>query len=337
MERVMPAGMKESLERNRSALNSLFEYYRPVSREPDYDDVLSLFYSMILPVYTNGFIFSDDLLCGAFSTVLNLNSKGYIGREGRFKDVEKKFFTMLGIFAELFSSEKEFAAALFNALLNLYAKSPGAMDAWCEKIKLLNCVSDFEAFRKKGFILAWRYGMARYRSESVKMIESLKSDELCIIFDSDLLKKAGVEEFISSIKKDPWYNPFAMNHVGGPVFLHVDGFSGYGGHFNTVPDVFSFDGELFAADGNDIYRIYADSFGVELMHEPDLKPDKLSGDGAGMVYGITGKIVLNGKSYQLPDFSSGVIRSSASIGHTSAWTMQSSYKIFIAGISTGNV
>lgn len=337
MERVIPAGMKESLERNRSALNSLFEYHRSVSREPDYEDILSLFYRMISPVYDEGFTFTDEMLCGTFSTLLNMSSKGYIGKNGRFADVEEKFFQMLNCFCALFSTEKTFPVELFNVLINLYSKSPGMMTAWCEKIKHLDCESDIEAFRKKGFILAWRYGMARYRSESVKMIDSLKGEELGIIFDPDLLRKTGVEEFVSSIKKEPWFNSFTKNHGSGPVFLHADGFSGYGGHFKSVPDVFSSDGELFAADGNDIYRIYADSFGVELMHEPEFSRDTVSGNGAGMVYGITGKIVLNGKSYQLPDFSSGVIRSSASIGHTSAWTMQSSYKIFIAGISTGDV
>lgn len=333
---MIPAGMKEALERNRSKLNSIFEHHRSVNREHDHDDILSLFHRMISPVYEKGLTFSDEMLCRTFGVLLNLAARGYIGKSGRFPEIEEKFFEMLVSFCVLFSSHKNFSVELFNALINLYSKTPDVMNAWCEKIQHLNCGIDIDDFRRKGVVLAWRYGMARFRSEAVRILNNLNSDDLNLIFDTDISGESFTEEFIHSIINVPWFNPCKSNAANAPVFLYADGFTGFGGHFKSVPDVFSFDGELFAADGNDVYRIYADSFGVELVHEPALKPDKLSGNGAGMVYGITGTIVLGGKSYKLPEFSSGIIRSSASVGHTSAWTVQSSYKIFIAGISTGN-
>jgi hypothetical protein len=336
MERVIPSGMRESLERNRSSLNSIFEYHRPVNSEPDYDDILSLFYRMILPVYEKGSGFTDDLLCGLFDTVLKLSGKGYIGKDGRFRDVEEKFFLMLNLFPELLAGEKNFTTALYNGLFNLYSKSKDAMDNWSDRMILLGCNKDFDAFKRNGFILAWRYGITRYRAASLEMLHSLKTDDIRIIFDMKNLTQPDLERFLSSLKNNPWAVCGEEKERSGPVFLFADGFTGYGGHFKSIPDVFSADGDLFAADGNDIYRIFADSFGVELLHEPDIPPGKASGNGAGMVYGITGKIVIDGKSYELPGFSSGNIRSSASVGHTSAWTLQSSYKIFIAGIRTVN-
>lgn len=336
MERVIPAGMKESLERNRSKLNSIFEYHRSVNREPDYDDILSLFHRMISPVYEKGFVFSDDMLCSIFGTVLDLAAKGYIGKNRRFPDIEEKFFEMLNSFSQLFSTKKSFSVELLNALINLYSKTPDMLNAWCKKIQHLNCGADINDFKDKGIVLAWRYGLARFRNEAVEILNKLQKNELSLIFDSDICRDSEAEEIINSIKNNPWFNPCKSDEVNDPVFLYADGFTGFGGHFKSVPDVFSFEGELFAADGIDLYRIYADSFGVELLHETNLKPDTVSVNGAGMVYGITGAIVLGGKSYKLPEFSSGAIRSSASVGHTSAWTVQSSYKIFIAGISTGN-
>jgi len=336
MERVIPAGMKDSLERNRSALNSIFEYHRSVNREPDHDDIISLFYRMISPVYEKGLTFSDEMLCSTFGVVLNLACKGYIGKNGRFPDVEDKYFKLLNCFCALFSANESFSVELLNALINLHSNSPDVLNAWCEKIQQMNCGIDMDDFRNKGVVLAWRCGMARFRSEAVGILNKVNRDDLNLIFDSAISGDSEIEEFIDSIKSDPWFNTCKSDEAGNPVFLYADGFTGFGGHFKSIPDVFSFEGELFAADGFDIYRIYADSFGVELVHEPDLKQEKVSGNGAGMVYGITGTIVLGGKSYQLPDFSSGIIRSSASVGHTSAWTVQNSYKIFIAGISTGN-
>ncbi len=336
MERVIPEGMRESLERNRSSLNSIFEYNRPANREPDYDDIFSLFYRMIIPVYEEGSGFTDDLLCGLFDTVLKLSGKGYIGKDGRFRAVEEKFFLMLRLFPGLLASEKNFISALYNGLFNLYSKSKDAMDNWSAKMILLRSNKDFDVFRRNGFILAWRYGITRYRMEALEMLHSLKNDDIRIIFDLENMTQPDIERFLLSLKNDPWVSCGDAEEKSGPVFLFADGFAGYGGHFKSIPDVFSSDGELFAADGTDIYRIFADSFGVELVHEPDISPGRGSGNGAGTVYGMTGKIVIAGKSYQLPGFSAGSIRSSASVSHTSAWTLQSSYKIFIAGIRTGN-
>lgn len=332
----MPAGMRESLERNRSALNSIFEYYRSVNRVPDYDDILSLFYRMVKPAYEQGIAFSDDLLCGLFNTVLKLSCKGYIGRDGRFSEVEEKFFLMINSFPGLLASEKKFTADLYNALFNLYSKSKDAMEKWSAKMILSNSEKNIDDFRRYGFILAWRCGIARYRSEALKLIDFLNKDEIKIIFDLENFTEVQIEKFIASIKKDPWVDAGGTKDERVPVFLFTDGFSGYGGHFKSIPDVFSSDSDLFAEEGSNIYRIFADSFGVELVHEPDISFDKGSVSGAGMVYGITGQIVIGGKSYELPDFSSGKIRSSASVSHTSAWTLQNSYKIFIAGIRTDN-
>ncbi|HRX48230.1 MAG TPA: hypothetical protein P5120_11985 [Spirochaetota bacterium] len=336
MEKIIPPGMRSSLERNRSAMNSIFEFHRSVNREPDYDDILLMFYRIISPVYERGREFADDLLCGIFDSVLKLCGKGYIGRGGRFPAVEDLFFTMLNSFGDLLTAQKDFPVVLFNALFNVYQKSEEAMKDWGDKMPLLSCSDDFESFRKKGFILAWRLGVARYRERALELIDSLSADDIRKIFEPENFNNDDTEEFISSLKINLWKNPGNISAEAKPVFLFTDGFRGYGGHFSNIPSVFSSDGELYAADGDAVFRIYADIFGVELVHEPEMVQVKKNRSDAGLVYGSTGEIILNGRSTPLPEFCRGDIRSSASAGQTIAWTVNSSYKIFIAGIVAGH-
>ncbi len=329
MERVIPEEMRRAVERNRSALNGLFDYHRSVHREPDHADIMDLFYRMASPLFVKGISPPDDLLCGIFSAVLTLAGKGYIGNSGRYREVEEFFFSMLEAFPSLLATEKNFAVSLFNALFNVYLKSRKVMTEWCEKMISFTGYIDYGTFRGTGFVLAWRCGMARYREQAVETAGTLGDDAVRAIFD--LNKSNDIREFVSLIKYDPWFTFPAASAGRGPVFVPADGFSGYGGHFKRIPSVFTVDDILFASDGNGVYRIYADTFGVELVNEPGMDPFKSTGAKPGIVYGKTGEIIINGKSYPLPDYCRGDVLSAASSGGTVAWTMTGSYRIYIAG------
>jgi len=329
MERVISASLKDALEQNRSALNTLFEYRSSVSSGSDIDDIQSMFYRMIAPVYQNGFNISDDMLCGIFGDLLTLAGRGYIGKGGRYSSIDTAFFRLLEAYPQLLSKERHFALSLFNALYNIYLKGVTPMNAWCDRMILFAGEKDYKSFMRRGFILSWRFGMARFREPAVDEAGRLGADEIRIIFD--LEKEIDPGEFISSIRKDPWCKSPGADRETGPMFQYSGGFSGYSGRFRSVPGVFAIDDSIFASDGGDVYRIYADTYGVELVREPEAD----SGCGAvskpGTVYGKTSEIIRNGKSYPLPDWCAGDVRSTASAGSTVAWTMVNSYRVYIAG------
>lgn len=329
MERVISQEMRAAIERNRSALNGLFDYHRSVHREPDHDDIMDLFYRMASPLYGKGIYPHDDILCGIFSNVLTLAGKGYIGNSGRYREVENLFFRMLESFPYLLGTDKNFAVVLFNALFNIYQKSGKAMNEWCEKMIASGVDMDYETFRRTGFVLAWRYGMSRFREEAAEAAGSLDDEAVRRILDLD--KSTDTREFVSKIKCDPWFKLPAAGADREPVFAAADGFSGYGGHFRQIPSVFAADDILFATDGNGVFRIYADIFGVELVYEPGIESGTGKTSQPGIVYGKTCEIIINGKSYPLPDYCRGDVWSVAAAGNTVAWTMSNSYRIYIAG------
>lgn len=334
MERVISAEMRSSLERNRSMLNSLFEYHRSVNREPDHEDLLSLFLRMASPVYDRGPGMSDELFCSLFGTALTLTGKGFLGRDGRFRNLEEMLLRILDSYHLLLANYENFALHVFNALFNVNLKGGGAVQGWCDRMVML-AGDDMNKFMRNGFITAWRCGLARYRGEAMNMLDSLTCDEAGKIFNTEKISDAEMKAIISSIKKDPWFAPGSVQGQGGPVYLHAGGFSGYGGEFISLPYVFTRGGDLFATDRNSIFRIYPDVFGVELVQENEVRPEGELFARVGTVYGRNREIIHRGRSYPLPDFCDGDIRSAASCGSTVAWTMQNSYRIYIAGISSG--
>ncbi|HOP64571.1 MAG TPA: hypothetical protein PK358_08525 [Spirochaetota bacterium] len=331
MERIIPPLLKESLERNRTALNSIYEYHRSVFREPDGEDILSLFHKIVLPLYERGMSPPDDVLCGIFTSVVALACRGYAGREGRYREVEKSLLLMLESFPELLYSEKGFVTLIFNVLFNIYVKGAPVMDMWRDRMLRLKG-GDADSFKKRGLVLAWRCGAARFRDEALSMLHLLGADEIKLIFDLD--ENSDTEKYIALLKRDPWFNK--AGEGGTPFFLHSGGFTGYGGEFRSIPDVFSSGGSLFATDAEGLYRIYADSFGVEIVHEREAVPVGSRKQGTGTVYGQSREIIFNGRSYPLPDSVEGNVRNSATAGNTVAWTEQNSYRVYIAGLEGNN-
>lgn len=329
MEKMIPAAMTEALKRMRPEINSMYEYWRSVNREPDPEDVLDLFLKSAAPLYEKETDVADDILCGMFGEALELSGRGFLGRRGRFSMLECHLMRIIHFHDVLLSSQKNFMTMVFNALYNIHVSNEGKVrqwaDAMCSGWKPGNAAS----FRKPGFLLAWRSGMARFRDEALEIAGAMDDDLLDKFFSTGDVPG---REAVRRMKDDPWFNPArAVNE--GPVFLHTGGYRGAGGLFVSLPDVRTSGGVIYAGDNASVFRIYADAFGVEAVHDVELTPGSMGVGDTGNVKFRDGRFSTGGDEFPLPEFCSGEVMSLAAAGNTVAWTMKNSYKIYIAGIS----
>lgn len=323
--------MADTLKRLRPELNSMFESFRSLHREADAGDVLDFFFRSAVPLFETNTDISDDNIRSMFDEVLNLCGRGFAGRHGRFSVVEKSMFRIIIRHISLLAGCRGFMTSVFNALYNIHEKDEPSMKRWAEAMTAGWHTEDASIFRKLGLVNAWMCGLARYRDEALSVIET-SGDEFAgkVSGTPDPARIPGMAA-LSLMKKDPWYNPAAVS-VDGPVFIYSGGHRGLAGNFISIPFVYSRDGIIYAEDRQSVFRVYADCFGMEIVHEPGIIPGDAGVYSAGETAFADGRIISGNAEFQLPGFCSGEVKSIAAAGNTVAWTMNESYRVYIAGL-----
>lgn len=330
MERVNNPRFIEALSRNRALLNSIYECCAPHSSGEWRDAFLRLFTGFIGPLYEKGIDPSDDVIEGIFRESIKLAAIGFNSGTERSAAISHKLSGVVESYSPLLASERGFITSVFNAMFNLHSAGAASMALWAEKITVLN-LTDLESLKKHGLVLAWRCGAARFRDAALSYAEGLDEKSLRFIFDLD--SETDTASFISSLINDQWFGPKTES---GASFRIAGGFSGYGGPFRSIPDVFCLDGNLYASDIEREFRIFADYYGTELIHNREGLTTAERTQGKGSVYSLNREVIINGKSYPLPKNITGNVRSSAVNGNTVAWSDPNSYMVFIAGRVKGS-
>lgn len=324
--------MKESLRRLRPELNSMYEYFRSVNHEPDADDITGIFCDAVLPLYEKNVSIGDDVLRSIFSEVLNLAGRAFIGRHGRFNMLESELMRVIHYYDDLLACHKGFITSVFNAIHNIYVNDASGVRRWSEAMLKVRNTVDADSFKRMGLVNAWRCGLARFREEALSVAGLFEDKLLNEVFGTDRLSG---RDMLSFMKQDPWFDH--VHKDNSPVFLYTNGHRAVGGDFTGVPKVYSSGGVLYAGDGQSVFRIYADCFGIESVHEPESVPGKNENDPSEDVKYSDGKIRMGNTEFMLPDVCSGDVKSLAAAGNTVAWTMMNSYKIYIAGLKVADV
>ena len=319
--------MQDALTRLRPELNSMYEYFLSVNRDPDADDILDVFCRIVIPLYEMSIAPADEILCGLFGEALNLCGRAFIGRHGRFSHLENELFRIIHHHDELLAVHKGFMTSVFNALYNIHVKDESAIHRWSDAMLSGWHIMDTDSFRKLGLVHAWMCGLARYREEALSIAGTFSDDLLDRVFGAAGLPGRTV---LLSMKNDPWFNPAVAG--SSPVFVYTDGHRALGGHFMDIPVVYARDGILYADDQQSVFRIYADRFGVDPVHEPDTVPGTTDRNLADELKFAGGKFITGDIVFNLPSFCSGEVKSCTAAGNTVAWTMKNSYKIYIAGL-----
>jgi len=337
METVISPELAEILEKNRSALNAAFEYYSSGDTLIDQADILNAFTRVINPIYDSGGALQDKIILSVFISLLKLFSKRLIGHSGRHKELEENFYTITGSRRKLLTEYGgTFLIYIFNALLNLNLKKISSETRWVTLISALPGEMEMDSFLRTGFVTAWRCGAASARENAVLMIPSLDFEIVNKIFDiesSDIRVRDTLSETIS---KNPWRDPASI--INGenekPVeFRTAGGFRGFGGAFRSLPVVCCIENYIYASDGTEVFQLFADYYGIELVREHVITPENVF-EKASVIKNISdGKINLSGAGHTLPAGWKSGITSTAVDGNTIVWTVKDSYKLYIAGIN----
>ncbi|PKL16707.1 MAG: hypothetical protein CVV49_14775 [Spirochaetae bacterium HGW-Spirochaetae-5] len=337
MERVTNIKFAESLERNRTALNSAFDYFSSGDSSSDPEDVLNIFTGLLNPLFDEGLNVTDKTVISVFKSLLKLKSKGLIGKNGRFKNLERHLYSIAACHKRLLSEHGGlFMINIFNALLNLYGKNITSIEKWVSILSTIDPDIEFDTFRKAGFILAWRCGAASGRESAAELIRTLDHKILNAVFEMKNIDNSAVKQLHKIITNEPWRDPadFSIdNSAVPPVFRTAGGFSGYGREFRSLPAAAVIDDCIYATDGLDVFKLHADYYGSELIRDNEVKPESIRPGGVVNRFVKDGSFIINNKSYPLPSGWKTGITSIAVSRNIIVWTLRDSYKLYIAGIS----
>jgi hypothetical protein len=329
-------GLIKSLERNRTALNSAFDYYSAGTGRIESADIFKVFARIMNPLYDSGMTVSDKILMSIFRCVLNLISKKMAGAKARDNELEKLLYIAAEKHKNLLAEHGGiFLINVLNALLNLSAKKNVSAEEWTSLISALPEVITMEEFRRYGFIAAWICGAASAGETAAGLIKNSDPEIIKKIFKADDSENINTADIAEAIIKDPWRNPLPAinkNKDSSPVFKTAGGFRGYGYEFKSLPVVVCTDDCFYAADGVEVFRLYGDYFGIELIREKNISPGIIKPGGVINRFVKDNNFIYENKNYLLPaDWKTGVT-SIAFNKNTVVWTLNDSYKLYIAGI-----
>lgn len=208
---------------------------------------------------------ASEVTDGLYAVALELYGHGMLGPERNDPWVTAGWKAMTGVAGPLGRAPRRVAAAVSNALRNL-GQTPGARPAeWIEGLRVCAGIADEpEALLKAGQALAWRCGLAHYRTDALAILAALPAPLAARVLE--LPDPARVSEALFRMAVDPWCDPRQPTHAPRlSRVARIGGFRGFGGVFLAPPMVTLIEGELHARDGNaegGVWRICADAFGA---------------------------------------------------------------------------
>ena len=325
----------KALEKNRTALNSAFEYFISGENRIESHDIFNVLTKVLTPVYRDGIAVTDSMILSIFKSLLKLIAKKMLGESARNREIESCFYTIIERYKSLLAEHGGiFITTIFNALLNLELKNSFPLSRWTSVVSSLPRDIDIDEFRKYGFITSWVCGAASASENSADMMISAKPEIIRLIFnlkESDSINPAIIAKTMTEY---PWRDPVLSPDIKNlqPLFKTAGGFRGYGHEFRRLPVVASIDENFYATDGVEVFRLYADYYGVELTGDASVTPDKIRPGGVINRFIINRDFIFNTKSYPLPPEWKNGVSSIAFNSSTVIWTLTDSYKIYIAGV-----
>ncbi|WP_447765114.1 hypothetical protein [Sphingopyxis panaciterrae] len=177
-------------------------------------------------------------------------------------------------------------AMLTNAVLTL-ASTPGARpDEWIARMAALGPLVTADTLAVAGQIAAWRSGMAHYRAAAIAAADSLP--------DTLALAAVGATgswpEVRARLAADRWWSPDSPVDAG----TRFGGFAGFGGPFDTPPEVRAGAQGFFVRSGDRSGLLIADAWGATLHPAADEEYD----DAAPAVAGPAGLASLPAEGLQ---------------------------------------
>lgn len=331
----------KSLEKNRSALNAFYEYYNSAESRIDSADIFSVFAKILSPLYDCGMTVSDNVLLSVFKCILKLISKRMVGEKARNREFEHHFFAIAEKYKNLLAGNGGvFLINIINPLMNLYAKKNFPVARWVSIVLSFPENTGLDEFKRYGFIAAWICGSAVAGESAAEMVRTLSPEITRILFGIDASGAAAHSNIADAVIKNRWRNPAADDKDdsgSSPVFRTAGGFCGFGNEFSALPSVVSIDENFYASDGHEVFRLYADCYGTELIRDHGVDPDMIRPGGVINRFVKDRNFLFDNKSWPLPPEWKNGVSTIAFNRNTVVWTLKDSYKLYIAGIRSAYV
>jgi hypothetical protein len=284
---------------------------------------------------------ADTVGRALYDLSLALLSLGGLGPEPRFPAVGRSWEALLPALLPLLADEpRKLVSALGNALINLSSQPGARADFWLERMTdLAPFASDTDSYLKIGRVVAWRAGMAHYRTKALALAETTTKDVFTRIFGlREDLNTIERRQALANLQQDRWYDPAAdpslrikpkpKGALG--IVAACGGFAGFGGPFHSPPRVRVADGVLVAFDGSQLWELHADVFGAVLARIHPRPSQRRSAGSRDFTIGRDGMVRKKGQreyAYILDELAKSA--SSAALPDTLAVCLPHSHYIYL--------
>lgn len=207
----------------------------------------------------------DRIAATLYAMALPLIAQGWLGPEARRPELARGWGAVLQANAALLPEDVEgVAGGLLNALYHLDClATPQGFGFWVkEMVRLGPFCPDRATFLDLGRLLAWRAGLAHYRTVALPLLASLPSSLVTALLGTPLTR-ANQQRLV----KDPWwsFDPDFLPEGVIRLMGRVGGFRGFGGPFARPPRLLLDEGQPLAVDGEGVWRFFADAWGATLL------------------------------------------------------------------------
>ena len=333
------------LEGNRAQFNAQFAEARWRNASLDGDAFLAFLGSGVAPVVEAVARVAPErveaVVQALYPLALDLFGKELVGSRARAPLIAEGWRVLGPAMGRQVAAEPErVMGALTNALYNL-SQTPGARGReWLSgMLALAPQCADVAMLLRVGQVLAWRAGLAHYRTGALALCAQLPPAlARAALGVSNALTppdaRIGLDELLARVTADPWLDPATP---GGPaqrrqlkIVARVGAFRGFGGLFMAPPNVASAGGQFVVLDGEACWLLTADVFGATFHRTAceAVLPAAQPAVGAFRVVGT--RVTLGGESGTFPEFAS--MASCAAVGPTLAVTTRLSHAVYLVAV-----
>jgi hypothetical protein len=203
-------------------------------------------------------------------------AKDVVGPRAKVAILNDAWRSVLPAMARLVAREPaRVAGCVTNALYNVTSTNGARAGQWVEEMRRAgaSCQSVAELL-DCGTIVAWRSGMAQYRTGGIETARRLRVELVRSMFA--WAEAVDVTAAIHRMYYDPWLRPEdaiepPSTNASVRVVAKVGSFRGFGGEFLRPPVVRYLDGRFvatdFAGEVQSVWSLFADVFGAVFVRD----------------------------------------------------------------------
>lgn len=201
----------------------------------------------------------------AYELALSLVAQGVTGSSARQPWLDRVWRELAPRYVALIAAQPQAVlAALSNAAIQLSQWPQVRVEEWLQQMNALaDQVTDLVQLRALGQLLAWRAGMAHYRSGALAAANLLPPSLALAALDAPL--DGDWPALRDALLADPWHTPQGHAHGLADDGIHIGAFTGFGGYFAQPPQVRAEAEGFVVRSAGRHFLLFVDIHGAVLM------------------------------------------------------------------------